>query len=86
MSKRTKILKACAELLKETSSAAISTGEVAKKAGCTQPLIYYYWPSEKELFCEAWLKIKAKSSEGMYYREITTREVFCSKSKVKEVL
>lgn len=83
---RQQIIEACAELLKETSSAAISTGEVARKAGCTQSLIYYYFNDEKELFCDAWLKIKEKSSSGRYYREITTREVFCSKSKVKEVL
>jgi len=87
---RQKIIGACADLLKETSSAAISTGEVAKKAGCTQPLIYYYWPSEKELFCEAWCQV-VKYYQGGWDRnkkleKLNIREKYCSKSKVKEVL
>lgn len=87
---RQKIIEACAELLKETSSAAISTGEVAKKAGCTQPLIYYYWPSEKELFNEAWQELKKHADHDHdfieHYCGILERELYCSKSKVKEVL
>ena len=67
-----------------TSSAGISTPEIARASGVTQPLIHYHFKRSVKLFEKAFEWLMDNDPEAAHYVE--SRESKCSKSKIKGML